>query len=174
VRLERLVFANFPPTTLPEDIWERARNCTDELVLISADPPEYRSVVEDADWLILRLGTAADAEFLAGATKVRYVGVLGTDYARIGVAAARQHGIVATNIADYSTTSVAEFALGTTLDLFRNLAPEQHRAATGDLTETTFIGRERSALRVGVVGAGNLGRHVARIMARGVGASGPR
>jgi len=48
VRLERLVFANFPPTTLPEDIWERARNCTDELVLISADPPGYRSVVEDA------------------------------------------------------------------------------------------------------------------------------
>jgi phosphoglycerate dehydrogenase-like enzyme len=168
--LARLVFANFEPTSLSDDLWERARRCADDLVLISADSPEYRSVVERADGLILRLGMSADADFLARASELRYLGMFGTDYGRIDIEAARQRGVVVSNIADYSTASVAEFALGMALDLFRDFSVERQRAGAGDLDETRFVGRELSSLKVGIVGAGNLGRHVARILSRGIGA----
>ena len=168
--LDRLVFANFDPDTLPDDIWDRARRCANDLVLISADSDEYRSVVTSADGLVLRLGMSADAGLIDSAPKLRYIGMLGTDYGRIDIDAARRQGIVVTNIADYSTASVAEFALGMALDLFRDFSSERLRASGGDLDETRFVGHELSSLRVGVVGAGNLGRHVARILSKGIGA----
>lgn len=167
---DRLVFANFDHDTMPPDIWDRAQACTDQLVMVSADSEEYRSVIASAGGLVLRLGMSADAELLASAPRLRYLGMLGTDYGRIDADAAKAQGIVVSNIAGYSTASVAEFALGMALDLFRDFSVEQDRARGGDLEETRFVGHELSALRVGVVGAGNLGRRVARIFSNGIGA----
>ena len=171
MKFQRLVFADFDQATLPEEIWERARGSAEEIVLVDASSPGYRSVVAGADGLILRLGLSADAELLGTATKLRYIGVLATDFGRIDTEAAKRHGVVVSNIADYSTRSVAEFALGMALDMFRDLSAERFRGEEGDFGETQFVGRELSALNVGVVGAGNLGRRFAEIMSGGIGAN---
>ena len=171
MRFTRLVFANFDDATLSGDLWDRVRSCADEVVLVSADSPEYLSSIAGADGLVLRLGMSADASLLSGAPQLRYIGMLGTDFGRIDIEEARTREIVVANIADYSTASVAEFSLGMALDLFRDFSAERHRASTGDLGETLHLGRELASLNVGVVGTGNLGQHVARLYAAGIGSS---
>ena len=120
MRFSRLVFANFDDATLSGDLWDRVRSCADEVVLVSADSPEYLSSIVGADGLVLRLGMSADESLLSGAPQLRYIGMLGTDFGRIDIEEARTRGIVVANIADYSTASVAEFSLGMALDLFRD------------------------------------------------------
>jgi D-lactate dehydrogenase len=78
---------------------------------------------------------------------------------------------VVTNVADYSTDSVAELVAGATIAEVRNLCQERERAASGDVSETSFDGRSVGALTIGVIGAGNIGSRLARLMADGFGST---
>jgi lactate dehydrogenase-like 2-hydroxyacid dehydrogenase len=59
------------------------------------------------------------AEF-AQLPKLRYIGVLATGYNVVDVAAARERGIVVTNIPAYGTRSVAQMTFSLILELAQN------------------------------------------------------
>lgn len=167
--LNKVVFTGFAESDLQEMLWQRIAFVAKEIKRIDRDDPNYSTELKDADGLILRLGMSADAELMNGAPNLRYIGMYGTGYGRIDTSTARERGIVVSNVADYSTESVAELVVGMALDVLRDLANEQGRAKKGNVDETSFVGRDLRSLTVGVVGAGFIGQRVISLFSEGFG-----
>jgi glycerate dehydrogenase len=113
--------------------------------------------------------TRLTAAALAGATDLRYIGVLATGYDVVDVAAARAHGIGVANVPAYGTASVAQLAFALLLELCHNVklhsdavrAGEWSGAADWSFSKTPLI--ELAGKTMGIVGFGRIGRQAARI-----------
>ncbi len=103
--------------------------------------------------------------------KLRYIGVLATGYNVVDTAAAREKGIVVTNIPAYSTMSVAQLAIAHLLHIANNVAGHDevvHRGAWSMNPDFSFQitpQMELAGKTFGVVGLGNTGTATARIAA---------
>lgn len=109
------------------------------------------------------------AATLAQLTQLRYIGVLGTGYDIIDVAAARVRGITVTNVPTYGTASVAQFAMALVLELCHHVglhsdavkAGEWSRSQDWSFWKSPLV--ELSGKTFGVVGFGRIGRQTAEI-----------
>lgn len=101
--------------------------------------------------------------------RLRYIGVLATGYNVVDIQAAKEHGIIVTNIPAYSTASVAQLVFAHLLHICNNVAGydtlvqqgEWQRSA--DFCLTSIPQMELQGLTMGIVGMGNIGGAVARI-----------
>ena len=141
--------------------------------------PDLEIFDETADDLIT--ARIRDAEFvfankihlspdqLRQASSLRFVGLTATGTDRVDLASAAQHGVAVCNIRDYCTASVVEHVFGVLLMLTHNL--ERYAAAVragrwqraDDFCMLAYPIRELSAMTLGVVGYGALGRGVADV-----------
>jgi phosphoglycerate dehydrogenase-like enzyme len=120
------------------------------------------------DALIVQLGVPVGGALFERATRLRYLGVFGTDRSRVDLEAASARGIVVTNVPGYSTDSVAEFVVATLLERFRRLEEEKSRAKKGDLGDGPG-GTTLGSKRVGIIGFGRIGQRLAGILRHGFG-----
>lgn len=164
-KLNNLVICDTAESDLPSELWHRLTKCATSVTHISRADSDFVTALSGADGLVLRVAQGLSAEEMAGAPGLRYVGILATGYGRIDIDAAKSRNITVTNVADYSTESVAELALAGALLFFRNLPGEIARASAGDVDDSLFEGRELSSLRVGIIGAGAIGSRTARLFA---------
>lgn len=167
--LNHLLVANFTSADLSDGLWERLRGTAATVTVLDRDSEDFETALGDADGLILRLGMAADTALFDAAPQLKYIGMYGTGYGRIDTVEASRRKIVVTNVADYSTESVAELTVALALLVRRNLAAELARASTGNVDETDFPGRDLATLSFGIVGAGHIGSRVVRILSAGFG-----
>lgn len=167
--LERVIFTGFTESDLSGELWQRVHTVVRDVICIPLTDPAFAEHLSTADGLILRLGMKADRGLQDEAPNLRYIGMYGTGYGGIDTAAASARGVTVTNVADYSTESVAEFVVAMVLDNLRNLYAERRRAADGDVAETEFEGRDLRSLRFGVLGAGHIGRRVLELVHQGFG-----
>ena len=104
---------------------------------------------------------------LSKASRLRFIGLTATGTDRVDLDAARQHGIAVCNIRDYCTESVVEHVFGVLLMLTHNLERYATAVRAGrwqqaqDFCMLAYPIRELSAMTLGVVGYGALGRGVA-------------
>ncbi|NJC89086.1 MAG: D-2-hydroxyacid dehydrogenase [Desulfuromonas sp.] len=109
------------------------------------------------------------AQELAVLPELRYIGVLATGYNVIDVAAARERGIVVTNVPAYSTPSVAQQVFALLLELTRGtgrhagLVREGRWSSAPDFCFWEGPQVELAGLTFGIVGFGAIGQAVARI-----------
>ena len=109
------------------------------------------------------------ADVIAQLPELKYIGVLATGYNVVDVKAARQQGIVVTNIPAYSTMSVAQMVFAHILNVTMHVdhyAVENRngRWSRGEdfcWMDTPVV--ELSGKILGIVGLGNIGSAVARI-----------
>jgi glycerate dehydrogenase len=105
----------------------------------------------------------------AGAPEMRFIGLTATGTDNIDLDAARQHGVAVANIRAYCTASVAEHVFGCLLNLthsLRGYAADVRGGAWQEASNFCMLTRpirELSAMTLGIVGYGELGRGVARI-----------
>jgi glycerate dehydrogenase len=131
--------------TLPAEIVERARDA--EIVLTNK--------------VIL------NRETLALLPKLKYIGVLATGYNIIDIAAARERGIVVTNVPAYSTQSVAQLVFALLLELAHHVGEHARGVRAGlwsaspDFCYWDFPLLELAGLTMGIVGFGSIGKAVA-------------
>ncbi|MEO7144120.1 MAG: D-2-hydroxyacid dehydrogenase [Bryobacteraceae bacterium] len=119
--------------------------------------------------IILTSKTPIRAAALEMLPKLRYIGVLGTGYNVIDVAAATERGVVVTNVPAYGTASVAQFAIALLLELCHHVglhadavrAGEWSRSADWSFWKTPQV--ELSGKTMGIVGFGRIGRETAAI-----------
>lgn len=103
------------------------------------------------------------------APNMRFIGLTATGTDNVDLEAARQRGIAVCNIRAYCTQSVAEHVFGCLLNLAHNLdtyAADVRRGAWQEADTfcmLTYPIRELSAMTLGIVGYGELGKGVARI-----------
>jgi glycerate dehydrogenase len=101
--------------------------------------------------------------------ELKYIGVLATGYNIVDVAAARQQGIVVTNIPTYGTASVAQFVFALLLEMCHNVKLHSDAVRAGDWSrqadwsfwKTPLM--ELAGKTMGIIGFGRIGRQTGRI-----------
>jgi glycerate dehydrogenase len=105
---------------------------------------------------------------LEAAPRLRFIGLTATGTDNVDLECARERGIAVCNIRGYCTQSVVEHVFGVLLDLTHNLARFRQEVRDGawaradEFCLLDFPIRELSAMTLGIVGYGELGRGVAR------------
>lgn len=132
------------------------------------DTGQLAGRVRDAEFVFTNKIKLTDS-LIAAAGKLRYIGLTATGTDNIDLEAASRHGIAVANIRGYCTQSVAEHVFGSLLMLTHSLPAYQASVRAGEWqasSEFCLLAhpvRELSAMTLGIVGFGELGREVARI-----------
>jgi glycerate dehydrogenase len=119
--------------------------------------------------IVLTNKTPLPAEVLARLPELRYIGVLATGYNVVDVDAARQRGIVVTNIPTYGTDSVAQFVFALLLELCHRVGMHSDAVRAGEWSRSADWSFSKSPLMelagktMGVIGFGRIGRVTGRI-----------
>jgi len=109
------------------------------------------------------------AALFAGAPDMRFIGLTATGTDNVDLLAAREHGVAVANIRAYCSRSVAEHVFGCILNLAHNLGAYSRDVRAGEWQKAenfcmlTRPIRELSAMTLGIVGYGELGKCVAGI-----------
>lgn len=153
----------------PGDLsWQPMRELGD-LILYDRTPPE----------LIIERGLEADAilinkivitrEMMQQWPRLRYIGVIATGFNIVDIEAARDLGIVVTNVPAYSTPSVAQLAIAHLLNICCQVQHYTDEVRDGmwsrcpDFSFTDTRLTELAGKRMGIVGFGQIGQAVAHI-----------
>lgn len=104
---------------------------------------------------------------IAGANRLRFIGLTATGVDNVDLEAARTHDVAVCNIRAYCTRSVVEHVFAVLLNLTHSIRQYDRTARSGawqraeNFCLLQFPIRELSAMSIGVVGHGELGRGVA-------------
>lgn len=110
-----------------------------------------------------------DADTLGKLPSLKYIGVLATGYNIVDTAAAKQRGVVVTNIPAYSTESVAQHVFALILEIAAHAGAHNSACKSGRWTTSSdfcFWDEPLTELygkRLGIIGYGAIGKAVARI-----------
>ncbi len=119
--------------------------------------------------VVLTNKVVLSADMLAQLTALKYVGVLATGYNVVDTAAARQHGIIVTNIPAYSTESVVQMVFAHLLNITNQIGHFATENAAGRWSRNADFCywdtplHELAGKRIGIVGLGNIGMRVAQV-----------
>lgn len=147
--IESLGEVTFHDRSNPSEIFERARDV--EIIITTKCP--------------------FDAELFDKLPKLKYIGVLGTGYDMIDIAAAKERGITVTSVPDYCTAATAQHVFALLLEMTNHtgsLSASVHEGRWSKATDFCFWDEpleELAGLRLGIVGYGRIGREVAKIAA---------
>ena len=130
-------------------------------------PDEIVDFIGDAEILVTQLAPLSEA-MMRRLPALRLVAVSRGGPINIDMVAARAHRITVVNVPGRNATAVAEFTLGAILAETR-LIRVGHEALRkgewrGDLYRADRTGRELSEMTVGVIGYGNIGTKVVRLL----------
>ncbi|MCD8182128.1 MAG: D-2-hydroxyacid dehydrogenase [Bacteroides sp.] len=119
--------------------------------------------------ILLTNKVVLNAETIAALPELKYIGVLATGYNIIDVAAAKERGIIVTNIPAYSIASVAQMVFAHILNITQQVqhyTNEVRRGRWSSNPDFCFWDRPLIELRgkkIGIVGLGQTGYTTARI-----------
>ena len=131
-----------------------------------------------ADQIVARIGDAQavivnkvpiTAQTMDACPSIRYIGVLATGYNVIDVAAAKQRGIVVTNIPTYGTAAVAQMAFALLLEVCHHVAHHSDAVHEGrwehndDWCFWDYPLIELAGKTMGIIGFGRIGQNVGQI-----------
>lgn len=145
--LEQLGECTIYDRTAPEEVLERAAGAE----------------------ILLTNKTVITAGHMAALPQLKYIGVLATGYNIVDTDAARERGILVTNIPAYSTDSVAQMVFAHLLNIAQQVQHHSEEVHKGRWTankdfcfwDTPLI--ELHGKKIGIVGLGNTGYATARI-----------
>ena len=156
-------------TANPGDLsWEALENIGELVVYDRTKPEETVQRAKDAD-MVLTNKVCLRRQEIEQLTRLRYIGVLATGYNVVDLEAAREHGIVVTNVPAYSTESVAQMVfvhLLTVTNRTEHYAMQNRDGkwtASPDFSYSDTLLTELAGKTFGIVGLGNIGQRVAAI-----------
>jgi len=94
---------------------------------------------------------------------LKLVATRSTGYDHIDIDFCRERGIVVCNVPTYGENTVAEHAFALLLAISHHIPEAIERARTGPYSPAGLQGFDLAGKTLGVVGTGNIGRHVIRI-----------
>lgn len=131
-------------------------------------PDEVIDHAADADILITNK-VILDKKVLSALKQLKYIGVFATGFNTIDIQAAKERGIVVTNIPAYSTDSVAQMTFAHLLNITNRVDHYADESRAGrwsrnpDFCYWDTALPELAGKTIGIVGLGHIGSEVARI-----------
>ena len=158
-------------TLNPGDIsWENLEKLGN-LTVYKRTASDTDSIIEaiDSAEVIFTNKTPLPGEVLEKVLSVKYIGVLATGYNIVDISAARDLGIVVTNIPTYGTTSVAQMSFALLLELCHHVGEHNAAVKNGDWTRSKDFSFwnypliELADKTIGIIGFGRIGQATAKI-----------
>lgn len=153
----------------PGDLsWERLEALGQCVVYPRTSANELLERAADAE-ILLTNKVIINKEAMEALPRLKYIGVLATGYNVVDVEAARERGIVVTNIPAYSTPSVAQMVFAHVLNITQRVGHYADEARQGIWTDCQDFSYSNTPLwelqgkKIGIVGLGNTGYNTARI-----------
>lgn len=131
-------------------------------------PDEVIARIGDAG-LVTTNKTVIDRNVMEACPNLRYIGVLATGYNVVDVEAAKEHGIVVTNVPAYSTDAVAQFTFALLLEMANKVGDHDRSVKDGgwirskDFSYSVAPTMELAGKTIGIIGYGSIGQKVAEI-----------
>jgi D-3-phosphoglycerate dehydrogenase len=126
-------------------------------------PEELKAIIGDYEALMIRSGTTVTAEIIEAADRLRIIGRAGVGVDNVDVPAATRRGVLVVNSPEGNTIAAAEHALALMLSLSRHVPHAHASTMAGGWDRKTYVGNELYKKKLGVVGLGKIGSHVARV-----------
>lgn len=130
--------------------------------------PELIEAVAECDVLLTHLAPIT-ADVIAAATKLSLIGSVRGGPVNIDVAAATKHAVPVAYIPGRNLQAVAEYTVGMTIALTRNIGAAVGSMAAGEYDASWFrfekCGPELGSATIGLVGFGAVGQRVAELLA---------
>ncbi len=148
--------------------WDAFRTLGNVTVYARTHRSELVERAIDAD-AVLTNKVLLKEEQLVQLPRLKYIGVLATGYNVVDLEAARQRGIVVTNIPAYGTMSVAQMAMAHLLNITNHVDTHNHAVQHGqwqhaqDFCFQLAPQRELWGQTLSIVGLGNTGMAMARL-----------
>jgi D-3-phosphoglycerate dehydrogenase len=165
------VLLTHPPQTLRKYYGARATaelGALVELVLHAGNEPlgpaDLVEAARDVDVIVSDRLTAGPASVFAGLPRLKAFLRCAVDIRNIDVAAASAAGVLVTHATPGFMASVSELAIGFMIDLSRGISRTTADYRAGRQPDAR-IGRELAGSTVGIIGYGDIGRHLAPIAA---------
>ena len=153
----------------PGDLSWSALSELGECVVYDRTAPEKVLERSEGAEVLLTNKTVLDAACIAALPELKYIGVLATGYNVVDVEAARNRGIVVTNIPAYSTQSVAQMVFAHLLNITNRVAHYASEVRAGQWERSADFAywdtplMELDGLKMGIVGLGHTGMATARL-----------
>lgn len=131
-------------------------------------PEKVIETIGDAE-IIFTNKTPLPKSVLSKTPSVKYIGVLATGYNVVDTVAAKELGIIVTNIPTYGTTAVAQFTLALILELCHHIGEHSRAVFNGDWTRSAdfcfwnYPLVELAGKTMGIIGFGRIGQATANI-----------
>jgi glycerate dehydrogenase len=156
-------------TLNPGDLTWKSMKSLGEVVVYDRTPVDQIITRAQGFEIVLTNKTPLGRVTLQALPGLKYVGVLATGFNVVDVAAARELGIVVTNIPAYSTMSVVQLVFAHLLEICHHVGAHGEAVRQGDWSRSAdfcfwnFPLMELSGKTMGIIGYGQIGRAVARI-----------
>lgn len=153
----------------PGDLsWDELKSLGECIVYDRTAPSEVTERAAGAD-ILLTNKVVLNADAIAALPHLKYIGVLATGYNVVDIAAAKERGIVVTNIPAYSTPSVAQMVFAHILNIAQQVQHYTDEVRKGRWSsnpdfcfwDTPLI--ELRGKKIGIIGLGQTGYNTARI-----------
>ena len=131
-------------------------------VVEDSESAEFAEALVEAEGLIVRSATQVDRALLDEAPRLRVIGRAGVGVDNIDLEAASQRGIAVFNAPEGNTVAAAEMTMAVLLAAVRKVAAADRSVRAGRWDRSDFRGVELRGKVLGLVGAGRIGREVAR------------
>ena len=156
-------------TTNPGDLcWDKLKELGECTIYDRTAPGEVLKRAAGAE-AILTNKVVINSETMAALPDLKYIGVMATGYNVVDINAARERGIIITNIPAYSTPSVGQMVFAHILNISQQVqrhSEEVHKGRWTNSKDFCFWDTPLMELRekkIGLVGLGNTGYTTARV-----------
>jgi len=140
-----------------------------ECTIYDRTPPELTIERARGAAIAITNKVVFNKEIIEQLPQLKYIGVLATGFNVVDTMAARNAGIVVTNIPAYSTASVAQMVFAHILNLVQNVGFHAQSVSEGEWAASTDFAYwktpqiELAGKTLGIIGFGQIGQAVAKI-----------
>ncbi len=124
---------------------------------------ELKDIIGDYEALMIRSGTQVTSDVIEVAERLRIIGRAGVGVDNVDVPAATKRGVLVVNSPGGNTIAAAEHAIALLLALSRHIPQAHSSMFSGAWDRKKFVGNELYKKRLGVLGLGKIGSHVAKV-----------
>jgi len=156
-------------TENPGDLtWEGFEKLGEVTVYDRTPEEKVLERIENAQCVIINKTPLSRAVF-ESCPGIRYVGVLATGYNVVDVQAAKEHGVVVTNIPAYGTDAVGQFAIALLLEICHHIGAHSDSVHAGDWANSAdwcywnYPLIELMGKTMGIIGYGRIGQRTGAI-----------
>lgn len=153
----------------PGDLsWEPLAQLGEVTVYERTAPSDVIARIGDAP-IVITNKTVITREIFDACPAIRYVGVLATGYNVVDIAAAKERGIIVTNVPAYSTQAVAQFTMALLLEICHHVGRHSDSVHAGkwsacqDFAYWDYPLIELAGKTIGIIGYGRIGQATAKV-----------